>query len=103
MSKSIITKYTNICLICGTTHNVEQHHLIEGTRRKLSDEDGLIVPLCSYHHREALLASVHLSTEMNTMSKIIGQLAWERNYCAEGHSVEEARQAFLERYSKSYI
>ena len=41
--------------------------------------------------------------EMNVMSKIIGQLAWERNYCAEGHSVEEARQAFMERYGKSYI
>lgn len=101
MAKSILTKYES-CILCGETQTIHHHHLIEGSKRQLSDADGLIVPLCAYHH-DLSARSVHLMPEMNTMSKIIGQLAWERNYCAEGHSVEEARQAFLERYSKSYI
>ena len=99
--ESIITKYRS-CIICGATETIHHHHLLEGSKRALSDEDGLIVPLCAYHHNMSV-RSVHLMPELNKLSKIIGQLAWERNYCAEGHTVDEAREAFRARYGKSYI
>lgn len=97
----MITKY-DTCVICGAAQTIHHHHLLEGSKRGLATEDGLIIPLCAYHH-DMSAVSVHLSPEMNKMSKIIGQLAWERNYCAEGHTVDQAREEFIRRYGKAYI
>lgn len=102
MGKSILTKYTNTCIICGAQQTIHQHHLIFGSDRKKADEDGLIVPLCAYHH-DFSPNSVHLNREMAAMSKIIGELAWEREYCSKGHTVEEAKEAFMKRYGKAYL
>ena len=52
MTDSIIVpeKYRHECIICGSPA-VEQHHVIYGTGgRKVSDQEGLIIPLCHYHH-----------------------------------------------------
>lgn len=108
MSKSIITKYENYCIICGKPTN-HTHHCIEGTaNRAMSEKYGLTIPLCPEHHNMGN-KSVHHQTEMNVMSHIIGQLAYERRYCAEKRGLpfepleEEARQSFRERFGKSYL
>jgi hypothetical protein len=89
--------------IIDGTPNVHRHHIFEGTAdRKLSDEDGLWVPL-SYEHHEGNM-SVHRNKEMRVLMHIIGQLAWEKHYIAEhGVSEEEARSAFARRYRHKYI
>ena len=101
MDKVCVTKYMKYCLICGKP-NPEIHHCIEGTAsRPLCDQDGLVIPLCSEHHTGN--QSVHMNHEMNVMSHIIGQLAWEKHAVAGGISEDDAREAFRRRYGKSYL
>ena len=83
------------CEICGKP-NAEQHHLVFGTaNRKLSTEDNLCMDLCradhEFMHKHAVI------------SKMIGQLMYERDKCAEGYTVDAARQSFKMRYGKSYL
>lgn len=52
MRKSIIMNLDiKKCYICQAEGIVEAHHCIHGARRRLADEDGLIVNLCVRHHR----------------------------------------------------
>lgn len=79
-----------------------RHHIFEGTSdRKLSDEDGLWVPLTREHHEGNL--SVHHNKEIRNMMHIIGQLAWEKHCVASGSTEVEARELFRKRYKKSYL
>ena len=103
----MITNYMDYCLICAKPL-VEYHHIFKGVKqRKLSDKDGLILPLCPDHHRGNL--SVHNTKELNILCEIIGQLAWEKHYIAEKRELpfenieEEAREAFRSRYGRSYL
>lgn len=83
------------CAICGK-QTKEIHHLVFGTaNRKLSDEDKLCMSLCREHHE-----FLHKNA---TISRIIGQLMYERNKCAEGYSIEASRQSFRLRYGRSYL
>ncbi len=93
----MITEYANYCILCGKPRT-DIHHCVFGVgRRNLSDEDGLTMPLCESCHR-----AIHQG-KMQTLSKIIGQLLYERNKCAEGMTVEEARESFRKRYSESFL
>ena len=83
------------CAICGKPKD-DVHHLVFGTaNRKLSDEDNLCVPLCREHHE-----FMHKNA---TVSRMIGQLMYERDKCAAGYSVDAARESFRLRYGKSYL
>lgn len=86
------------CIFCGKpTENV--HHLVYGlSKRALSDADELVIPLCLKHHDE-----IHRMGTAGMMSKMIGQLAYERDRCAEGNTVENAREMFRRRYGNSYL
>lgn len=95
---STVTKYTGYCLVCGTP-NVEEHHLCYGRgHRRLSTDDNLVIPLCRKHHED-----IHRNGTAGALSKMLGQLAYERDKCANGLSVEEARESFRGRYSTSYL
>ena len=85
---SIITEYTEFCLLCGTP-TTDTHHCLSGSDRKHADEDGLVIPLCRVCHR-----FVHDNPKALVMSKIIGQLAYER---------EHTREEFRARYRHSYL
>lgn len=93
----MITEYANYCILCGKPRT-DIHHCVFGVgKRKLADQDGLTMPLCDSCHR-----AIHQG-KMQTLSKIIGQLLYERNKCAEGMTVEEARENFRRRYFESYL
>ena len=97
----MITEYNDYCIICGKPRT-DMHHCLKGVKhRHLATEDELLLPLCKEHHEGNM--SVHHNKEMMIMSQIIGQLAYERDRCAEGMTSEEAREDFRRRYSKSYI
>lgn len=83
------------CEICGKP-NAEVHHLVFGiANRKLSDADELVMDCCRECHE--------FMHKNGTVSRIIGQLMYERNKCAEGYSIDAARQSFRLRYGKSYL
>ena len=94
----MITHYTDYCIICGTPRT-DEHHLCFGTaNRRLADVDGLTIPLCRKHHE-----MMHNDKEMQVMSHIVGQLAYEKRKCSEGFGEEAARESFRMRYGKSYL
>jgi hypothetical protein len=105
--RSIITKYGAVCLICGSVAS-ETHHLIGGSNRKLSDNDGLTIPLCHSCHNEPG-DSVHFNGKMKVLSHALAQLAWEKKYIIDRYELpfedvsEESREAFRERYGVSYL
>lgn len=87
MKKSIVTDYENICAICGKPKEAT-HHLIFGTgQRKLADEDGLTIPICNGCHNMQYTpfktAQIHDNSMAESLSKIVGQLAWEENDIAQ--------------------
>ena len=83
------------CAICDQP-NAEIHHLVFGVaNRRLADEDGLVMPVCRNHHE-----FFHNNARV---SKIIGQLMFERDRCAEGIEPDKAREIFRARYGRSYL
>lgn len=91
----MLTEHTDICIFCYRPKQ-DVHHLVFGNaNRKLSDVDGLTVPVCRECH--------DLLHRNDKISKIIGQLAYERDRCAEGYGKDAARESFRLRYGKSYL
>lgn len=82
------------CLICGDTGYLHRHHVFYGSpNRKHSEEDGLWVWLCPYHHN-ASTDSVHANHQMDLKLKKFGQTVFEQTH---------TREEFIERYGKSYL
>lgn len=115
--KSIVTEHDTICFICGRAAEAE-HHLIFGTAgRELSEKDGLKVPICNNcHNMGEKIKRIHDNPMAERMSKIIGQLAWERQWIlkdavhdpdgeTEAQALEGriARKEFMRRYGMSYL
>ena len=91
--------------------------------RELSEKDGLKVPVCNdCHNMGDILCRIHGNPMAERMSKIIGQLAWEKEYALqkadefariidEGREKGEVKQiihkggreAFRKRYGCSYL
>lgn len=95
----MITEYKENCVICGKRAE-EVHHLVFGRGiRELADKDGLTCPLCRKCHHE-----IHYNSTCAKMSKIIGQLEFEKNYIDDGRASKElAREQFRKRYGRSYL
>lgn len=91
-----------MCLLCGAPAE-ETHHLLFGTSsRRLAEQDGITCRLCRKCHKE-----LHYNGKMSMMSKIIGQLIWERWYLTDFGDADEpsrtAREEFRQRYGKSWL
>lgn len=123
MNKGIVTDYSEICFICGKPSEAE-HHLVFGTSgRELSEKDGLKVPVCNQcHNMGELVKRIHGNPVAEKLSKIIGQLAWEKEYAIQktvylARIIDEdkqennlkqiiykgSREAFRNRYGRSYL
>lgn len=119
--KSILTEYEDISAFSQAPSECT-HHLIFGRGlRELADKDGLHIPLTNSEHNmsaDGKLYQVHDNPPAEKLSKMLGQVAWEKNYLAEKlanvnkdgldeQSVSEwyaeARRAFLKRYQISYL
>lgn len=103
MKKGIITEYNEYCLFCGRPVEAK-HHLIGGPNRKKAEEDGLKIPCCNNCHNIGdVLTRIHGNPMAEAMSKMMGQLAWEKHAVAGGKTEKEAREAFRSRYEISYL
>nr|DAI96345.1 MAG TPA: hypothetical protein [Caudoviricetes sp.] len=114
MSKrSIVTEYVGISAISGSPAE-ETHHLIwgrSGALRTLADKDGLTIPLTTREHTGAAGGSVtervHDNPAAEAMSKLAGQLAFEKEYYRLKLGLKKgedpAREAFRKRYGQSYL
>ena len=94
MKKSIL-QHNKACYICGTTLNLQLHHVYYGTaNRKLSDIDGCVVWLCMYHHTGT--AGAHLNYNVSLRLKQEMQKAWQEYY-------NKTTEDFIKRYGKNYL
>ncbi|WP_337659226.1 hypothetical protein [Eisenbergiella tayi] len=102
--KSIVTEYPDICCLCNRIAEAE-HHLLFGSFRPLADKDGIIVGICNEHHTGPgrVQDRIHDNPAAESLSKIAGQLAWEKHAVAGGMTEPESREAFRKRYGKSFL
>lgn len=93
MSKKSILQESKECFFCGTTLNLERHHVIFGTAgRKTSDKLGLTVWLCSDHHRGRY--SPHQNREVDLRLKRFAQSCYE-----DKHSRDE----WMQKVGRNYL
>lgn len=93
-SKSIIQD-NHACYICGTTFNLNRHHIFNGPNRRLSEEDGCVVYLCVYHHTGSA-DSVHLNKKIDLTLKARCEEAWLEEY-------GKTKEDFIRRYGRNYL
>lgn len=103
MSRSIM-QFRKECYLCrkmlGTDADLpdrylEEHHVVFGTaNRKKSEQYGLKVYLCHFHHTGGVYASVHRN------KKIADELCEEAQRCFErSHS----RKEWMREFGKNYL
>jgi len=102
--KGRVTDYDGLCVICGNQAECE-HHLLFGTfGREFSEKFGLKVPMCNRCHNMGKNSEcVHGGSLSETMSRIIGQLSYEKMKVAEGMSEREARKDFQSEFGSSFL
>ena len=94
MAKSILQD-KKVCYICGTSQNLQLHHIFYGTaNRRLSDEDGCVVWLCNKHHTGD--EGIHGDTKENLKLKQKCERAWLEKY---NKTIED----FIARYGRNYL
>lgn len=91
--KSVLQKNKE-CYLCGTTWNLEKHHVIFGNgNRDKSEKYGLTVWLCPNHHRGNF--SPHHNRRLDLNLKEIAQEKWESQF--------GTREQFLIEFGRSYL
>lgn len=102
--KSILADNMDFCFFCGRPAECT-HHLIFGSiNRQKADEDGLTIPACNRCHNMGRISErIHENIMAEKMSKMLGQMAWEKQKVTEGYSPVEAHNMFYQRYGKHYI
>ena len=110
-----IREKSRVCDMCGDICKPVEHHLVFGSGlRDLADEDDLVLDLCIDCHTLAfrVIDRIHDNVAAERLSKMLGQVMYERNVLAEVFSAtpEEAkenilgaREAFRNRYGRSYL
>ena len=90
--KSIMTKISDYCYICGRPAQ-HVHHVFYGTaNRRLSEKYGLKVPLCEACHTGP--RGVHFNRELDLQLKRMGQATFKRVYPHED---------FVEIFGRHYL
>ena len=93
MSKKSILQSEKQCFFCGTTLNLERHHIIHGTAgRRIADKLGLTIWLCDEHHRGKY--SPHQDKEIDLRLKRFAQSCYE-----DKHSREE----WMQKVGRNYL
>lgn len=103
--QSIVTEHTNICAICGRPSECVHHLIFGNSLRRLADGDNLTLPLCNSCHNMAQhkICQIHENPSAEALSKMVGQLAWEKEYYRSDKSKDPARDEFRKRYGRSYL
>lgn len=83
------------CYVCGTTHNLHDHHIFYGTsNRKQSEKYGMKVWLCDRHHNMSD-EGVHFNKDLDLHLKQYAQTAFERKH--------GTREDFMRIFGRNYL
>lgn len=112
MRKSILTEYEEISAFSGKSRECD-HHLIMGRgTRELCEKDGLYIPMQNCEHNcspNGLIHQIHENPAAEKLSKMLGQVAWEKEYLAKKldemgvDARAESREKFMKRYGQSWL
>ena len=93
---SILVPYLDKCYMCGSENHVALHEVFYGTaNRKKSKEDGMILPLCDFHHNMSNVA-VHNNHDLDLKFKQMAQRKWMSYY-------NKTTEDFIKRYGQNYL
>ena len=93
---SILTKDLEHCIECGKS-NVELHEIFFGTaNRRLSIEDGLVIPLCKEKHHCGNLIGIHKDKKLNLKWKQKAEQNWLEYY-------DKTIEDFIKKYGRNYL
>lgn len=104
--RSIMTNDLKRCYYCGTTEDVNLHHVIHGNKEKkaLSMQYHLLIGVCGYHHRGDNGIHGKYGKEMDLKLKAEAQRIWEDRRIRKGKSTpENARQEWIDIFGEDYI
>lgn len=113
--KSVVTEYQDISAFSGSPASCKHHLLFGRGIRELADADGIWIPLTNSEHNmspNGNLYQIHGNPVAEKLSKMCGQLAWEKEYLAselctteslKAILYKEAREEFRKRYGISYL
>ena len=94
----MITKYSENCIFCGKPKE-DTHHMVFGNGcRRLADRWNLTCPICRSCHER-----IHGNIMAEKLSKIAGQLLFEKEDILRGESEEGAREHFRAIFGRSYL
>ena len=92
MAKSILQE-EKACFLCGTTLNLQRHHVLHGTAmRKIADKLGLTLWLCAEHHTGSY--SPHQRKDVDQRLKRFAQSCYE-----DTHSRDE----WMAKVGRNYL
>lgn len=94
----------NYCILCGKPSEAE-HHWIFGTgQRNLAEQDKIYDSVCNKCHTLSYKVTdrIHDNVVAEKLSKMLGQMIWEKHQVAAGQTEQKAREEFIKRYGKSY-
>lgn len=119
MKKSKVTEYEQYSVFSGTPTSTRHHLLFGRGIRNLAEQDGIWIPVTDAEHNmssKGTINQIHGNPAAEKLSKIAGQLAWERNYLIKQLALpfeseeetfdrvsSECRAAFMKRYGRSYL
>ena len=93
---SIIVDDLKHCAECGRNY-IELHEVFFGSaNRKLSIQDGLVIPLCKELHHCGNSIGIHHDKDLNIKWKKIAQKRWHEYY-------GKTKEDFIKRSGISYI
>lgn len=82
------------CAMCGSTNNIERHHIFGGGLRQKSEKFGLVIDLCHRCHNQPP-NGVHFNKEAMLKVHQYGQRLAMQRY---GWTVEDFRKEFYKNY-----
>lgn len=88
-----------VCFICGSTRNIEKHHIFGGANRSKADKDGLTVYLCHGCHQSDRWAA-HQNSLTAQMLKAYGQMQWLMEH--PGKTIADFRMRYGSNYLRDY-
>lgn len=94
------------CYFCGTTEDVNLHHVIHGNKlaKQLSMQYHLLVGCCSYHHRGDNGIHGKYGYEMDLKLKSEAQRIWQERRVRKGKSTpENVKEEWLAIFGVDYI
>lgn len=96
MSRSIMQK-NRLCYVCGSSQNLQSHHIFYGTRnRSKAEKDGLKVFLCWEHHEGTYGVHGREGHELDERLKQVAEQIWIKHF-------DKTEDDFRERYGKNYL